>query len=365
MPRSEARIRTNTWRNQDFTTLTRAQQATYWLLLSQPDMNQAGVVPYVPQRWYACSADDPSAIDADLDALHRKHYVLVDGDSGEVWVRSFAKYDGVLRSPKTRSGMWSAYRAVLSSKIRTAFVAELDQEYLDEALTQEWITHSDLPEQTDADPWNPPPHTPPEGVSHTPYEPVNTPPDTPSDPLPDTPSDRGPSRARAASASSSASSSANSPEGEACASDDASLTLLDSVPDTRDPPNGKPKSSMQEWLVVRTARQVGEHREFQSLHGFYDAVLRQALDQDDLDPRGTSIGLICEFVHRANGEKPANGHRDRIASLVTTHQPETVLYAVAQSVDWGAGMTGEHANDPDAWVNYVTAVVQKREKVGA
>lgn len=205
MPRSEARIRTGTWRNQDFTTLTRAQQATYWMLLSQPDMNQAGVVPYVPLRWHAFSADDPDDIHADLGELHERRYLLVDSTSGEVWVRSFAKHDGVLRSPKTRAGMWAAYRAVLSTRIRRAFVAEIGQTCVNEAIENEWITRDDLPDTASDNPWDHPPHTPQEGGSDTPS-------DEP-DALWDTPSDTPSPRARAASTTTSVSTSASARSG--------------------------------------------------------------------------------------------------------------------------------------------------------
>lgn len=154
-----------------------------------------------------------------------------------------------------------------------------------------------------------------------------------------------------------------SPNGDGSeAPDDADAKLLDLDPIQHEASS----NGHAEWHVDATARWLGETREFPSRHAFYDAVLSQALDH--VPPNAVqrvSMGLISEFVQRANDAKLANGHRSRLAKLVANHQPETVLYAVAQSVDWGAGMTGEHANNPDAWIDYVTAVVQKREKVGA
>lgn len=113
------------------------------------------------------------------------------------------------------------------------------------------------------------------------------------------------------------------------------------------------------WL----AKEHGvEFEESPNLHGMYDAVMRKAMPLLEGKKRhDTAMGLVCDYAAAVNGEKVPSGHRARIGRLLKAHLPEHVLYGVAQSMDWGAGLTGEHAKDPDAWLNYVTAVVTKRE----
>lgn len=198
MARSQARIHTSVWRNPDFIKLTAAAQATYWMVLSQPDVNMAGVVAYMPERWETFRADGD--IHADLAELEHHGFLVVDPDSREVWVRSFIKHDGVIAGPKTRSAMWSAWRGVFSPVIRARFVALLDgvsvtvkdstTDALREPVENGWITAGDLAEARRNIP------------ADTPSQPGDNP---ASDPEPDASPDTPSPRARADSASSSVS----------------------------------------------------------------------------------------------------------------------------------------------------------------
>lgn len=134
------------------------------------------------------------------------------------------------------------------------------------------------------------------------------------------------------------------PSGEPTSTEGAKAPLVDRVAD---------------WLVNTHGVEFGD---YPNLHGMYDAVLRQAMPRLAGKKRhDTAMGLVCDYAAAVNGEKVPAGHRARIGRLLKAHLPEHVLYGVAQSMDWGAGLKGEHANDPDAWLNYVTAVVTKRE----
>lgn len=197
MARSQARIHTSVWRDQDFTDLSPAVQGVYWMLLSQPDMSAAGVTSYNPMRWRnIMGGADISGL---LEELVGRGFVDADELTGEVWVRSFARYDGIINSPKTRGAMWSAWHNILSDRIRARFLDELedvevtvegeDVPILEEAVDEGWVTPSDL-EQARS-------YTPPDTPSDTPSSSDAHPPDTPSDRAWDTPSDRGFSPARA------------------------------------------------------------------------------------------------------------------------------------------------------------------------
>ena len=163
MARSQARIHTSVWRNRDFIKLTASAQATYWMVLSQPDVNMAGVVAYMPERWAQFRND--GNINADLAELEHTGFLIVDPDSREVWIRSFVRNDGVLAGVKTRAAMWSAWQGIFSETIRGRFITELDRlsdtpshtpsdrasdtpsdtpsDYVQEAIDKGWISPED------------------------------------------------------------------------------------------------------------------------------------------------------------------------------------------------------------------------------
>lgn len=195
MARSQARIHTSVWRDRDFTALPPDVQGVYWMLLSQPDVSAAGVTALNPMRW--CNLMGGCDVTDQVDELARRGFVVYDEHTGELWIRSFARHDGIINSPKTRAAMWSAWDNILSTELRRRFLEELDGfvvtteidgeqleiEVAEEATRRGWITPSELANTRQ-----------------------NTPPDTPSDRAhsgPDTPSHRGFPPARADSDSTS------------------------------------------------------------------------------------------------------------------------------------------------------------------
>ena len=157
MARTEARIRCAVWRDRDFTSLPLAAQGLYWMLLSQPDVSLAGIVPYNPHKWDHLCGDQATA--AALEPLEVTDKVMVDPTTGELWIRTFVKHDGVLGGVKTRAGMWSAWHNILSAGIRWRFVEQMrgravtvdeaEVGVVDEALSQGWVTQDDLDDARD------------------------------------------------------------------------------------------------------------------------------------------------------------------------------------------------------------------------
>lgn len=167
MARTESRTKTSIWTNPDFCALDSRSQRLYWLLFSQPTISLCGVVALTVTRWTKTSSDETVETIAEaLEVLEETGFIVVDRESEEVFVRSFMRNDGVVRSPKTYLAAKDQAAAIMSGEIRRAVEAEFDR--ID--------TLSD------------------------------TPPDTPStmgrDTLSDTPPDRPRGRARAVSVSS-------------------------------------------------------------------------------------------------------------------------------------------------------------------
>lgn len=120
MPRTEARIHTSIWDDDDFVALPPLAQWMYTTLLSQDDLMLCGVMPFRPARWAKCAAGVTAAT---VNKLIRQleappgRFVVVDRDTGELLVRTFMKHDGVLTKPNVFKGAASSVRQVDSDLI--------------------------------------------------------------------------------------------------------------------------------------------------------------------------------------------------------------------------------------------------------
>jgi hypothetical protein len=135
MARTQARIFTSIWNDDDFLDLTPGAQRLYFVLLSQPSLSYCGVVSYTPRRWaLLASGSTVHDIRHDMNELGEANFVHIDEDTEEVWARSFLKHDGVLLSPNLIKAMVRDLSAVSSRTIHRAIV-----DYL-RALPEEFRT---------------------------------------------------------------------------------------------------------------------------------------------------------------------------------------------------------------------------------
>jgi len=126
MARDHARIKCAIWADPDFTGLPASAQRTYFLALSQPGLNYAGVVPYTPGRWSRLAAGTtPAAIRRDIRTLEDAGYVVVDDGTEELLIRTFVKHDGIMRLPNVAKAMVKAARGIVSPVVREAFCSSL------------------------------------------------------------------------------------------------------------------------------------------------------------------------------------------------------------------------------------------------
>ena len=148
MPRSEARIFISIWRDEDFISLPPSAQRLYLFLLSQHDLSYCGVLPLIPQRWAAKAAGMTVAdIERDLKTLEgtaypspnpdparaRTPFVIIDGDTGELFVRSLLRRDGIWKQPNLLKQARDGAEQVESRHILGALLAELYRLPLDES----------------------------------------------------------------------------------------------------------------------------------------------------------------------------------------------------------------------------------------
>jgi hypothetical protein len=137
MARGHGRILTSIWEDRDFLTLDQQAQRLYLFLISQPNLNHAGLLDLTLRRW-ARKAAGLSVADLDklLTALEHARFVVVDDDTEELLIRSFVRNDGVWRMPKVMGAMVSGALEISSPKLRKALLAEMDRIPLDELSSE-------------------------------------------------------------------------------------------------------------------------------------------------------------------------------------------------------------------------------------
>lgn len=128
MSRSHARVLTTIWQDDDFRALSGRAQRLYLLLLSQPDMTYCGVLGYRPKRWARLAGDSTvDGVEKAIGELEQAAYVIVDRETEELAVRTFARHDGVLDNLNTRKAFWRTLADVLSQGLREPLIAALPE----------------------------------------------------------------------------------------------------------------------------------------------------------------------------------------------------------------------------------------------
>lgn len=126
MANSGALIKESIWRDRDFRNLPRLTQCTYMQLLSQKEIDCAGLLtlnmPLLAKGCEELNADD---LENDLAVLEERRFVFVDFDTFEVFVRAYMRTAQVVKSPNVRKSALKSARMVESPRIRREVAAEL------------------------------------------------------------------------------------------------------------------------------------------------------------------------------------------------------------------------------------------------
>jgi hypothetical protein len=114
------------WRDPHFRSLSRSAQCTYFQLLSQKDVDCAGVLPLQVAKWAkGCTTMTETDLQADLAELENERFVYCDFDTDEAFVRSYMRNSNVLKVPNMIKSALRSARLVASEKIREVLAAEL------------------------------------------------------------------------------------------------------------------------------------------------------------------------------------------------------------------------------------------------
>lgn len=124
MARSEARLQFGIWRG-GLDGLGAHAKLMYCVLLTEPSLNHCGVGVVRLERW----AKDASLTIADtekaIQELAAGGWVLVDDDSGEVFVRTLIRNDGIAAQPYVLKGALREAMKTESKAIRLCLASEL------------------------------------------------------------------------------------------------------------------------------------------------------------------------------------------------------------------------------------------------
>lgn len=129
MAREFGKLYMKMWaRGSDFTRLTASAQRLYMFLISQPDLNRAGVITVAQTRWLKGASDlTPAELESDLRQLHRHRFVVVDEECQELLVRSYIKWDEGWKSPNIMISVKQTCEQIMSDTIRACIREELDR----------------------------------------------------------------------------------------------------------------------------------------------------------------------------------------------------------------------------------------------
>lgn len=128
MPRNYAQIVTAIWRNHEFRALDEVPQRLYLLLATQPDISAAGVLALRVRRWADMASNStPDGIFQALKILEEDRFIVVDGGTEELLVRSFIRWDGGYKNSKRRPAIFRALDEVASDSIISKIRSELDR----------------------------------------------------------------------------------------------------------------------------------------------------------------------------------------------------------------------------------------------
>jgi hypothetical protein len=135
--RGYALIFTSVWSDDDFRTLSPAAQRHYFVLVSQPDINYAGVLPLTERRWArCCSSTSLADVQAATAELSSRRYVVVDHETEELLVRSFVRRDGLWKQPKMLGVAVREALGTASARLRVTLAEEFER-------VRELIPHRD------------------------------------------------------------------------------------------------------------------------------------------------------------------------------------------------------------------------------
>lgn len=124
MSRNYAKLFTSIWQDDDFVNLSSGAQRMYFLLISQPNLNVAGILPYAPKRWSELSSSS-SVRDTNrsLRELSDTGFVCFTARTSELLIVSHIKHDEGWKVPNIRKSIVRAIQDIQDDTLRERALA--------------------------------------------------------------------------------------------------------------------------------------------------------------------------------------------------------------------------------------------------
>ncbi|WP_237341851.1 hypothetical protein [Williamsia soli] len=126
MANSAGMLKESIWRDKDFRAIPRTAQTTYGQLLSQKELDRAGIQPLQVSKWAkGCDEITESDVWTDLKVLEAARFVFYDEDTDELFVRSYMRQSDITRYPNILKNALRCAGMVASPKLRHELATEL------------------------------------------------------------------------------------------------------------------------------------------------------------------------------------------------------------------------------------------------
>lgn len=128
MTREYARVNVTIWQDSDFRALPFPAQHLYTTLWAHPELSYCGVLDWRPGR-LAALADGwtAQAIRTFANCLAARHFIVTNDETEEVLIRSWVRWEEILKQPRLAVSYAKAFSAVAGNDIRAVLVHELEK----------------------------------------------------------------------------------------------------------------------------------------------------------------------------------------------------------------------------------------------
>lgn len=129
MARDHARVNVTIWGDPNFRRLPPAAQHLYLLLWTSPGLTYAGTHDWRPARITGRAEGWTRAdVEAAAACLAARHFLVIDEDVEEVLIRSWIRWDGLMKQPRMAISCTTAYADVASDTLKAVIVHQLHAE---------------------------------------------------------------------------------------------------------------------------------------------------------------------------------------------------------------------------------------------
>lgn len=126
MANAGAFIHESIWDDEDFINLSEGAQRLYMFLLTQRELDSAGILPLHVEKWaQGCKTLTAEKIWKHLDELQQARFAFYDKHKYETLIRSYIRRSNVLKVPNMVKSACRAAKLVKSPELKTILAAEL------------------------------------------------------------------------------------------------------------------------------------------------------------------------------------------------------------------------------------------------